>query len=196
MQLEIVLFSCHFHSFTSLNLPREADELEQQMEKDTAMLESLQIEKREKMNKKKEAEIKLEKEKRRLEKLDSKIRLLEKGDLNDDQSESRTYSEVDWPMISGLRILNWSIVWQWNWSYKWLSYNKKYIQTDFFGGCNGPILSSFSVWVTTHSVFVKSWTDEHNNSFFDIFQFAFPISSKSCFCTNLKFSIRTWQNYE
>lgn len=51
---------------------READELEQQMEKDTAMLESLQIEKREKMNKKKEAEIKLEKEKRRLEKLDSK----------------------------------------------------------------------------------------------------------------------------
>ena len=75
--------------------PREADELEQQMEKDTAMLESLQIEKREKMNKKKEAEIKLEKEKRRLEKLDSKIRLMEKGDLNDDQSESRTYSEVD-----------------------------------------------------------------------------------------------------
>ena len=95
LQLEIVLFSCHFHPFTSINLPREADELEQQMEKDTAMLESLQIEKREKMNKKKEAEIKLEKEKRRLEKLDSKIRLFEQGDLNDDQLESRTYSEVD-----------------------------------------------------------------------------------------------------
>ena len=95
LKLEIVLFPCHFHSFTSINLPREADELEQQMEKDTAMLESLQIEKREKMNKKKEAEIKLEKEKRRLERLDSKIRLLEQGDLNDDQLESRTYSEVD-----------------------------------------------------------------------------------------------------
>jgi len=47
------------------------------------------------MNKKKGAEIKLEKEKRRLEKLDSRIRLLEKGDLNSDQLESRTYSEVD-----------------------------------------------------------------------------------------------------
>jgi len=47
------------------------------------------------MNKKKEAEVELEKEKRRLEKLDSKIILLEKGDLNDDQLESRTYSEVD-----------------------------------------------------------------------------------------------------
>ena len=65
------------------------------MEKDTAMLESLQIEKREKMNKKKEAEIELEKEKRRLEKLDSKIRSFEQGDLNDDHLESRTYSEVD-----------------------------------------------------------------------------------------------------
>ena len=75
--------------------PREADELEQQLEKDTAMLESLQIKMREKMNKKKEAEIELEKEKRRLEKLDSKIRSFEQGDLNDDQLESRTYSEVD-----------------------------------------------------------------------------------------------------
>ena len=83
-----------YATLNSIN-PREADELEQQMEKDTAMLESLQIEKREKMNKKKEAEIELEKEKRRLEKLDSKIRLFEKGDLNDDQLESRTYSEVD-----------------------------------------------------------------------------------------------------
>ena len=76
-------------------MPREADELEEQMEKDTAMLELLQIEKREKLNKKKEAEIKLEKEKRRLEKLHSKIRLMEKGDLNDDRLGSRTYSEVD-----------------------------------------------------------------------------------------------------
>ena len=83
-----------YATLNSIN-PREADELEQQMEKDTAMLESLQIEKREKMNKKKEAEIELEKEKRRLEKLDSKIRLFEQGDLNDDQLESRTYSEVD-----------------------------------------------------------------------------------------------------
>ena len=40
-------------------------------------------------------DIELEKEKRRLEKLDSKIRLFEQGDLNDDQLESRTYSEVD-----------------------------------------------------------------------------------------------------
>ena len=42
-----------------------------------------------------QSQVKLEKEKRRLEKLDSKIRLFEKGDLNDDQLGSRTYSEVD-----------------------------------------------------------------------------------------------------
>jgi len=47
------------------------------------------------MNKKKEAEVELEKEKRRLEKLDSKIRSFEQGDLNDDQLDSRNYSEVD-----------------------------------------------------------------------------------------------------
>ena len=48
-----------FYFFT-----REAEELEKQIEADTAVLERLQLEKRIKMNDMKEAEVKLEKEKK------------------------------------------------------------------------------------------------------------------------------------
>ena len=108
-----------FYFFT-----REAEELEKQIEADTAVLERLQLEKRIKMNDMKEAEVKLEKEKRikmndmkeaevkkekkiqMNDKKEAKVNLEKKWDVkktvaepeiesSEDQSVSWTYSEVD-----------------------------------------------------------------------------------------------------
>ena len=91
---------------------REAEELERQVEADTALLERLQLEKRIKMNDiketkvklereikikpTKEAEMKMQKKKKRLKEANPKKTLAEAEiESNEDRSESWTYSEVD-----------------------------------------------------------------------------------------------------
>ena len=75
---------------------REAEELERQVEADTALLERLQLEKRIKMNDMKETEMKMQKKKKRLKEANPKKTLVEPEiESNEDQSESWTYSEVD-----------------------------------------------------------------------------------------------------
>ena len=68
--------------------------IEKQIEADTAVLETLQLEKRIKMNTKKEAELKLEREKEKLNKLEKKIKMNDKKEAEEKlEKERETYSE-------------------------------------------------------------------------------------------------------